>query len=56
MIQELLTWINSYNEYRQKMNLYYQHFQTYLPIFKSIKNKTSQIESVLIIIYHIYSE
>lgn len=46
LYNELITWIGIYNEYRQKMPLFYTHSKQYLPLFQEINNRVYKIQNV----------
>ena len=46
LLKELQTWIEIYNKYKSKMPLYYMHSKIFYPLFKSLIEKTNDIQKV----------
>lgn len=47
------TWIGIYNNYKQKMNLFYQHASMFMPLFKSISAKVQKFKNVCMVVSYI---
>jgi hypothetical protein len=46
LLKEIQAWIDIYNKYKSKMALYYMHSKSFHPLFKSLIEKTDQIQKV----------
>ena len=46
LLKEIQAWIEIYNKYKPKIPLYYMHSKVYHPLFKSLIDKTAQIQKV----------
>ena len=46
LLKEIQTWIDIYNNYKSKMPLYYMHSKTFHPLFRSLLDKTTNIQNV----------
>ena len=47
LLKEIQAWIDIYNKYKSKMPLYYMHSKSYHTLFKSIIDKSSNIQNDL---------
>ena len=46
ILKEIQTCIDIYNNYKSKMTLYYMHSKTFHPLFRSLLDKTTNIQNV----------
>ena len=46
LLKEIQAWIEIYNKYKSKMPLYYMHSKVFHSLFKSLIDKTTQIQKV----------